>query len=340
MQAIYEAHNLRYPLSEAQDYLKLAYQSEFGGGHLTLDPVVALDRLNRELAELSPRSVPLPIEPIGGGLARLHLQAMSGLHLRPETVTGLFLDTCHPRGNTEGLVQRLRPLEFLFPRYQDILRAYLAESHPPVRHSAAYRAAYAPAYRLVCDRLTKYLPIFQEIDRLLEAGRPVRIAIDGPCASGKTTLGCWLRRVYAGALISMDDFFLPQARKTAQRLQTPGGNVDHERFAEEILRHPRGAALTYRPFNCAVQETGSPVFLPAHQLLIVEGSYSQHPTLRDAYDLCVFLDISRETQRQRILSRNPPSLQTRFFNEWIPLENAYFDACHPKQHAELTFETP
>ena len=70
----------------------------------------------------------------------------------------------------------------------------------------------------------------------------------------------------------------------------------------------------------------------------VEGSYALHPALRDAYDLRVFLDIDAQRQSERILKRNGPEMHKRFINEWIPLENAYFDGLNVRQTANLAFD--
>ena len=72
----------------------------------------------------------------------------------------------------------------------------------------------------------------------------VMVAIDGPCASGKSTLGAALAQKLGCPLFHMDDFFLPPAQKTPQRLAEPGGNVDAERFfAEVLLPFSRGEAV-------------------------------------------------------------------------------------------------
>jgi hypothetical protein len=56
----------------------------------------------------------------------------------------------------------------------------------------------------------------------------------------------------------------------------------------------------------------------------VEGTYSLHPYFEDPYDLKILLTVTEEIQRQRILNR-PQFLQDRFFKEWIPMENRYFE---------------
>ena len=42
--ALARLHARRYPLMAPQDFGKLAYQSEFGPGHMVSDPALALER--------------------------------------------------------------------------------------------------------------------------------------------------------------------------------------------------------------------------------------------------------------------------------------------------------
>ena len=88
----------------------------------------------------------------------------------------------------------------------------------------------------------------------------------------------------------------------------------------EKLRRWLAAALA-----CAVfAGSAAAVTVLPGRLNIVEGSYSFHPELARYYDLSVFLDISPETQRSRILKRNGPEWGQQFFDRWVPLEQTYF----------------
>ena len=60
------------------------------------------------------------------------------------------------------------------------------------------------------------------------------------------------------------------------------------------------------------------------KLNIIEGTYSHHPYFGNPYDLKILLTVDDETQRQRI-SERPAFLHKRFFEEWIPMENQYFN---------------
>lgn len=341
MREILLDHFKRYPAMTPNDYIKLLYQSEFGGGHLIADPAAALVRLKGELEAMQSGAPATALEPIGGGLMRLHLQHVADLGLRPETVNGLFLCACEPRGTMEGLNAKLDQLAATFPDMPGLTKAiadYRAAGCPAMSHTEAYRAAYHPAYRLVPESAKLFLPLLKKLDAMLAEQPFVRIAIDGRCASGKSTLGAMLAKVYGANLFHMDDYFLPFARKTPERLAEPGGNVDYERFGAEIAFHPKGEAVTWTRFDCGTQTLCETVTTPPAPLTVVEGSYSLHPTLRAAYDLKVFLDIDPERQSARILKRNGPEKHRRFVEMWIPLENAYFNALNIRGLCDMAFD--
>lgn len=334
MREILMEHGARYPKMAARDWFKLLFQSEFGGGHLIADRAMALKRLEAEIA--AQHGAPeRQFERIGGGLVRMYLP-VSGL--RSETALGLFLETCSPRGSMEGMRQKLDLLGGMKPELADQIGEYWNQGCPAQSHSEGYRAAYAPAYRLAPEAAEAFFPLFHAIDRLLNEREYVRIAIDGRCGAGKTTLAELLQRVYGANLFHMDDYFLPFARKTPDRLTEPGGNVDYERFREEIAGTPKGAEIVWRKFDCGTQTLGEAVHAAPNRLTIVEGSYALHPALRDAYDLKVFLDIDPRRQSERILERSGAEMHSRFVNEWIPLENRYFEGMNIRGLADLAFD--
>ena len=168
-----------------------------------------------------------------------------------------------------------------------------------------------------------------QLCRLIDAGLAsqdrVLLAIDGCCTAGKTTLAHRLAKEYDCNVIHMDDFFLRPEQRTPARFAEIGGNVDYERFREEVLVPlTAGQEVSYRPFSCSTFTLAEPITLPRKALTIIEGTYSLHPHFGDCYDLMICLTVSPEVQRQRILLR-PEFLHRRFFEEWIPMENRYFE---------------
>ena len=173
------------------------------------------------------------------------------------------------------------------------------------------------------------------IDLMLSCQEQVIVAIDGPCTAGKTTLAARLKEKYDCCVLHMDDFFLRPEQRTRDRLAQPGGNVDYERFQEEVLL-PVKARLpfSYRPYDCSRQALAKPVDVTPKKLTVIEGTYSHHPHFGQAYDLKVFLTVTQDLQHRRILER-PEFLHQRFFEEWIPMENRYFDCFRIKEAADL-----
>ena len=183
-----------------------------------------------------------------------------------------------------------------------------------------------------------YEALFAELDRRLAGDLPVRLAIEGGSASGKTTLGQILAGRHGCTVFHMDDFFLRPEQRTPARFAEPGGNVDRERFLAEVLTPlRRGEKIFYRRFDCASMQLQSAVETVPGKLVVTEGAYSMHPELAPYYDLSVFLDISPELQRERILRRNTPEKAEQFFRRWIPMERAYFSAFDIPARCTLRF---
>ena len=178
--------------------------------------------------------------------------------------------------------------------------------------------------------------LFAGIDRLTAERSRVGFASEGGSASGKTTLGELLQNVYGCPVFHMDDFFLRPEQRAEARFAQPGGNVDRERFLSEVLLPLRqGKMVDYRRFDCATFTIAPPQRIEAGTLNIVEGAYSMHPNLAPYYDLSVFLPISAEKQRERILKRNAPAHAKQFFDRWIPFEQRYFDALDVRNRCDL-----
>ena len=188
------------------------------------------------------------------------------------------------------------------------------------------------------DRSPEYIrPLLVRIDRLMAEQERVLVAIDGGSASGKTTLGELLQSVYACPVFHMDDFFLRPEQRTPERFSEPGGNVDRERFLSEVLLPLReGKAVDYRRFDCKTFTIAPPRRIEPGRLNIIEGAYAMHPDLAPYYDLTVFLAVSAEKQRERILKRNAPAQAELFFDRWIPFEQRYFAALIVPERCDLT----
>lgn len=326
------SHCKRYPKLQIWDLFKYIYQSSFGCEHMVSSLEMA-EVYIREEAEKCSSAVEEIVEPLDGDYCRVHLSCLKE-GLSAGTLAKLFfLSAVHVEDGKERLEEKLSVLletvkEKALPFGTDVVTVALSEwrdaGYPACPHSEAFRNEYAPAYRLIKKEYVVLLPLFLQIDQMLSEGQ-VNLAIEGGSASGKTTLGKLLEQVYECNVFHMDDFFLRPEQRTKERFAEPGGNVDRERFLEEVLVPlSRNEHITYRRFDCSTFSLAEPTLLEPSKLNVIEGAYSMHPELSEYYTFCVFLDVTPELQKKRIAKRNTPELAKRFFEEWIPMEQRYF----------------
>lgn len=196
-----------------------------------------------------------------------------------------------------------------------------SDAVPPSENTAVFRAAWTM------------------VQQLIRQGKPVFLAIDGRCGSGKTWLAAWLRTAFDCGVVHMDDFYLPPNKRGKNWRENPGGNLDFERLRREaILPLQAGEPACFRPFDCRKGRLGEETRLPPHGVTIVEGSYSMHPALAGCYAKTLFLTCSKEEQTRRLRAREGERFRT-FQELWIPLEERYFRQYGIEKASDLVLNT-
>lgn len=334
-----------HPSMEAQDAVKLCYQAAFGAEHLLRDREAAYRYLKEEYDALEAGSDDL-CEQIHPGVCRVSLTAWKREQLPLEWLFQMFAETAaHPPGEGEqvfrecldavGRLVEENAVSIPLERWRDFLSKYPLQRPVAVHHSENYRNREHPAYRLVCSRFIRLLPILQAIAQM-PPGMKI-VALDGRCASGKTTLAEQLERVTGAGVVHMDDFFLPPKLRTEARLAEPGGNVHYERFAEEVLKPLKNhQTFRYRRFDCSSMAYGGEREVPEGSLQIVEGAYSCHPVFGEYMGLRVFCDVEPREQLKRIGQRDGGEMLESFQSRWIPMEEQYFRHFQIREKAQLT----
>lgn len=346
-QEILSAHIRAYPKMQPTDAVKLAYQSEFGPGHMITDLRRAEEWIEREAASVHRKPSP-PFEEIGGGYVRFHLARTESARLLSRAFVASAADT---NGTLAGLLAKTEDVrtlaaagafEFSVEELERYLRDYEKAGFPAVRHSERYRELYAPAYRVVCRRYAELFPLFTEMERLeLSSSSPVLIAIDGPAASGKTSLAKRISEIFDCNVFHMDDFFLPPSLRTPARFAEAGGNVHYERFREEVLQPLcEGKAFSYGVFDCSSGTIREYRSVEPKKLNVIEGVYARHPYFGELYALRIFVSVSPEEQERRVLQRNGAVLAESFRTRWIPMENRYFDRFHIESRSDVALQFP
>ena len=185
-----------------------------------------------------------------------------------------------------------------------------------------------------------FIDIIKNQIEKLSKEKPIIIAIDGRCASGKSTFAKELCNIVDGNLFHTDDFYLPNSIRTKERLRIPGGNIHHERFLEEVIFPIKNEeSVIYRPFSCFTQDFSDEKIMLPKQINIVEGAYSMTKELYENYDFTVFMTVSKDNQMKRLIQRNNEDGAQRFEDIWIPLEEKYISFYNLSSKCDLIIDT-
>ncbi|QNK39242.1 uridine kinase family protein [Caproicibacter fermentans] len=352
-------HSRAYPHMKPADYVKLLYQNEFGCSHFLKDPGQSLDRLKEEFF-----SLPAPkgntgrgprMEPIGNELCRVFLE--------PGQQTEEFLPLLNRmqsatartyEGNRMRFQKKLSLLRNMAAKGQltvggeemdAFLSRYVSSGCEPIGHSPEYQKYYSPHYRVAKAAYYAYLPVFRAVMKLtashnVNARRPVLLALDGRCGSGKSYLAGLLREVFGCNVFHIDDFYVPQERRDADWMKQPGGNIDRERLLKEVLQPLReGRKVVYCPYSCQKGAMLPPVEAEPKPLAVVEGSYCLHPDFRNFFDYRVFLTCLPNVQQRRIFLRGDGKRLHDFLEKWIPAEERYLEEMKIGDFCDLALDT-
>ena len=180
--------------------------------------------------------------------------------------------------------------------------------------------------------------IYSVIDTMILKKSDLIIGIDGRCGAGKTTLADILEEKYNATVFHTDDFYLQKHQRTEGRLLEIGGNIDYERFENEVINKLIFKEnILYRPFDCEIMDfpKSGECIKRYSNISVIEGSYSLHPRFVKIYDLKIFLDITVERQQTRLFIREGADKLQEYNKKWIPKEKAYFNKFKIKENSDI-----
>ena len=183
-----------------------------------------------------------------------------------------------------------------------------------------------------------YDELFGKMEELRGTYNAFAVAIDGMAGAGKTTLAAYLSKKYGAPVVHLDDFRLPPAERPKGWETIPGGDVDFERFEEEIVAPwMEKRPLVYTTVDPVTGEMLDRRALPDGQMFLFEGTYIMHPMIRDFFDLRLFVRVGAEEQARRLAAAKVRAgalpTETR-----LDLERAYFDAYMTEALADGTLD--
>lgn len=186
---------------------------------------------------------------------------------------------------------------------------------------------------------------------------PVRVAVDGRTASGKTTYADRLAAVLepSSSVIraSIDGFHHPRAMRYRQGRLSPDGYYEDARdlaAVRKLLLDPLGldGDLSYSTatFDLERDEPLKQNVRRAHarQVLIVDGTFLQRAELRPAWDFVIFLDVTEEEARRRGIERDsshsdgPAHASELYVRRYGPAFTRYEAECRPVESADVVVD--
>jgi uridine kinase len=189
----------------------------------------------------------------------------------------------------------------------------------------------------------------------LRSARPIRVAIDGRTASGKTTLADELARLIEQGgrdviRTSIDGFHRPRAERYARGRYSPEGYYydarDHAAINALLLAplgpggdcHYRTASFDLTNDHPLQQE---PRRASMDTILIVDGTFLQRPELRRGWDLTIFVEVSQRVAEQRGVRRDEALLggaeaaRQLYAARYQPAFDLYERMCSPAATADV-----
>ncbi|GAA1879292.1 uridylate kinase [Asanoa iriomotensis] len=193
----------------------------------------------------------------------------------------------------------------------------------------------------------------------VERAHPVRVAVDGCSAAGKTTLGDELAEVLRGHTarevirVNIDRFKRAVAARTRFPHDSPDSyyhdSWDNDGIRDELLvpLGPDGSRL-YRhelmDFAALTVLDGPPRTATGDAILVADGCFLQRPELDVHWDLRIFVDIPlaevlrRGVVRDQAWMGSAQEAERRYRTKYIPGERRYLDEVRPHERAQLVVD--
>jgi uridine kinase len=190
----------------------------------------------------------------------------------------------------------------------------------------------------------------------LQIQHPVRVAVDGVDAAGKTTLAdelaaLLIQRGRSVIRASIDGFHQPRAERHRQGAGSPEGyyadSFDYDAL-RSVLLQPLGPHGDRR-FHRAIFDyrTDTPSLTEEEEadmdaILLFDGLFLLRPEINDQWDYRIFVEVpfavtvERAILRDRDLFGSAEATRARYEERYIPGQQIYLASADPLHHAQAT----
>ena len=188
----------------------------------------------------------------------------------------------------------------------------------------------------------------------VQVDHPTRVAIDGPPASGKTTLAEELAAVLRGrgrevVRAGVDDFLFPRAQRFRRGEYSAEGCYYDSHNTEALNRvlldplGPGGDRDIQRTVHDRASDTAlSPPVTTASidAVLLFDGVFLMRPELVDRWELRILVLAAAEKTIERAVIRErpvsgPAEVERRWRRRYLPSQEHYFATVRPAEHADV-----
>ncbi|MBE9101620.1 uridine kinase family protein [Vacuolonema iberomarrocanum] len=171
------------------------------------------------------------------------------------------------------------------------------------------------------------------------------LAIDGPSASGKSTLArLTSKSIKKSSIVHVDDFY---KTSTQRKNQITNNNLhgiafDLERLKQQALNPiALKKSTNYQIYNWTVDRLTDIRIIQPVGLIIVEGIYSLRQDLQNYYDFKIWLEVPKKLCEERVLERDRVGIGNyhNWKNDYRPAEEQYVKLQNPGNSADLVLTT-
>lgn len=189
----------------------------------------------------------------------------------------------------------------------------------------------------------------------IPCSHPLRVAIDGIDAAGKTTLADELAPLIEAQgrpviRASIDGFHHPRSVRYRRGPDSPEGYYEDSfdyTALRAILLNPLGPQGNRR-YRRAIFDVhaDAPLVLeeenaPANAVLLFDGVFLLRPELAGQWDYRILVSVTKEVALQRATRRDlslfgsQETIQTRYLQRYFPGQQIYFQAARPPEQADV-----
>jgi len=192
----------------------------------------------------------------------------------------------------------------------------------------------------------------------IQKPHPIRVAIDGVDASGKTTLADELAAFIEARhrpviRASIDGFHNSASVRHARGKTSPEGyyfdSFNYDALIERLLipLGPEGtlqyssAVFDYRRDDEIKQR---PTHAEKNAILLFDGVFLLREELRSYWDYTVFVDATFEVTLRRAMARDiklfgtTGEVESRYKQRYIPGQQIYLNECRPSERADIVID--